>query len=376
MNVPFVELEIKSARLRREVAAAMEGVIDDRQFILGEQVAAFERAFASFNAAEHCIGVASGTDALHLALRALGIGPGDEVITAANTFVATALAIAYTGATPVLVDVDPRYYVIDARLVERAITPRTKAIVPVHLYGQPADMAAILDIAARYELRVVSDACQAHGAKIGGLPIAAFGDAACFSFYPSKNLGGCGDGGAVVTSNARLAERLQMLRNYGQQAKNQYAMLGYNSRLDTLQAAILSAKLPHLENWNESRRRAAARYGALLRNESLILPAERPGVTHVYHLYVVQHPQRDALSAALRQAGIQCGIHYPAPIHELAPFRGARTVPGGAPVSSRLARRILSLPMYPDIPDEAIDRVAQTVASHVPASAEAVALPA
>jgi dTDP-4-amino-4,6-dideoxygalactose transaminase len=363
MTVPFVDLRINCPSLRRKIDDALTAALEDGQFILGQQVASFEQAFAAFTGAAHCIGVGNGTEALHLALRALGVGPGHEVITAANSFVATALAIAYTGAAPVLVDVDPHNYLINVELIERAITPRTKAIVPVHLYGQPADMPAILDVAAKHDLRVVSDACQAHGARIGHEPIASFGDAACFSFYPSKNLGACGDGGAVVTRSDKLAERVRMLRNYGQQAKNDYRMLGYNSRLDTLQAAILNVKLPYLAAWNESRRQAAERYRAVLQDSDLVLPAERPGVTHVYHLFVIQHASRDELLGQLHDAGIQCGIHYPAPIHELPPFRSARTVPTGAPVSAALARRILSLPMYPDIPQEAIERVAQAISS-------------
>ncbi|MEX0612250.1 MAG: DegT/DnrJ/EryC1/StrS family aminotransferase, partial [Pirellulales bacterium] len=295
MTVPFVDLKIQSARLRREISAAIERAVDDSQFILGDEVSSFERAFAEFCGADHCIGVGNGTEALHLTLRALGIGPGDEVITAANTFIATALAIAYTGATPVLVDVNPDDYLLDIDQIERAITSRTKAILPVHLFGQPADMPAILEIAKNRGLLVVSDACQAHGARIGGESVAAFGDAACFSFYPSKNLGACGDGGAVVTRRSELAERIRMLRNYGQRTKNSYSMLGYNSRLDTLQAAILGVKLRYLEQANQQRREAAARYGELLKNSDLVLPCERPGITHVYHLYVVRHPQRDEL---------------------------------------------------------------------------------
>jgi dTDP-4-amino-4,6-dideoxygalactose transaminase len=369
MTIPFVDLRIQSPKLRREISEAIERALDDGHYVLTEEVGSFEQSFAAFNGVQHCVGVGNGTEALHLALRALGIGPGDEVITAANTFVATALAIAHTGASPVLVDVDPDDYLIDVELIERAITPRTKAILPVHLYGQPADMRSILEIARKHGLAVVQDACQAHGASIGGVPAASFGDAACFSFYPSKNLGACGDGGAVVTSNTELANRVRMLRNLGQQAKHDFAMLGFNSRLDSIQAAILSAKLPYLPRWNDARRRAAARYRELLRDADLILPIERPGVTHVFHLYVVQHSCRDELSRQLRQAGIHCGIHYPAPIHELLPFHSARTVPDGAPVSSRLARQILSLPMYPEISDESIVRVSEAVTSCLVAAA-------
>jgi dTDP-4-amino-4,6-dideoxygalactose transaminase len=360
MTVPFVDLQIQSTRLRQEILSSVERTLDEGQFILGDEVASFEQAFAEFNGVDHCIGVGNGTEALHLTLRALGIGPGDEVITAANTFVATALAISYTGATPALVDVD-EYSLIDVDLLERAITRRTKAILPVHLYGQPADMPAILDIARNHELAVVSDACQAHGARLDGEPVASFGDAACFSFYPSKNLGACGDGGAVVTSSGELAERIRMLRNYGQQTKNNYAMLGYNSRLDTLQAAILKIKLDYLDEGNRQRRAAAAMYGQLLQHADITLPAQRPGASHVFHLYVVRHPQRDELLSHLQQSGVQAGIHYPTPIHQIPSFTSAVTVPEGAPVSSRFAKQILSLPMYPGISRNQIERVANEV---------------
>ncbi len=367
MTIPFVDLRSQSDEVRREISAAVERAIDEGQYILGDQVAAFEHSFAGFCGARHGVGLGNGTEALHLTLRALGVGPGDEVITAANTFIATALAIAYTGATPVLVDVNPADYLIDVDLIEQAITPRTKAIVPVHLYGQPADMPSIMDIANRYDLPVVQDACQAHGALIGGQPLGSFGTAACYSFYPSKNLGAFGDGGMVVTNCDTLADRVQMLRNYGQRSKNKYEMLGYNSRLDTLQASILSVKLCYLADGNEQRRAAAARYREVLSERfELVLPTERADVTHVYHLYVVQHSQRDALAAHLQASGVQCGIHYPTPIHLLAPFRASRTLPEGAPVSTRLAGRILSLPMFPGLNSRQIEQVGRAIESRIP----------
>src|SRR3972149_8652382 len=363
MTIPFVDLRVQDADVRREISRAVEQAIDDTQFILGEQVAAFERSFAEYSGADHCIGVANGTEALHLTLRALGVGPGDEVITAANTFVATALAIAYTGATPVLVDADPSDYLIDVELIERAITRQTKAILPVPLYGQPANMPAILEIAEKHSLPVVSDACQAPGSRIGDPPIGACGTAACFSFYPSKNLGAFGDGGGIVTSDATLAERIRMLRNYGQRAKNDITMLGYNSRLDTLQAAILAVKLRYLDEANERRRAAAAKYRELLEDMDLGLPTENDGIMHVYHLFVVQHEQRDELMRHLQNVGVQCGVHYPTPIHAIPPFCRARTVPDGAPGRSQLARRILSLPLYPELSDVQIERIAAAVNS-------------
>jgi len=363
MTIPFVDLRIQDADMRREISQAVECAIDNTQFILGDRVAEFERSFAEFSGADHCIGVANGTESLHLTLRALGVGPGDEVITAANTFVATALAIAYTGATPTLVDADPCDYLIDVELIERAITRHTKAIVPVHLYGQPANMPAILEIAEKHGLPVVSDACQAHGSRIGDTPIGTFGTAACYSFYPSKNLGAFGDGGGIVTSDAKLAERIRMLRNYGQRAKNDITMLGYNSRLDTLQAAILAVKLRSLDEANARRRAAAVRYRQMLSGLDVVLPTENADTMHVYHLYVVQHKYRDQLAAHLQQSGVQCGIHYPTPIHQIPPFRRARTVPDGVPVSSRLARQILSLPMFPELTDDQIERAAGAIVS-------------
>lgn len=359
--IPFVDLATQSAELRDELMAALGGVVDKANYILGGEVAEFEHAFAAYTGAESCVGMANGTETLHMTLEALDIGPGDEVITAANTFVATVLAIAYTGATPVLVDCDPDDYTLDVRYLEAAITPRTKAILPVHLYGQPANMPAIMEIAQRHDLPVVQDACQAHGATVAGKPIGAWGDAACYSFYPSKNLGGLGDGGAVVTNCDQLADRIRRLRNYGQASKNVYTMLGFNCRLDTLQAAVLSVKLRHLDRWNAQRQAAAAKYGELLGDADLVLPVARPDVSHVYHLYVVRHPQRDELAAHLQAAGVQCGIHYPDPIHLTGPFQSLRTVPEGAPVSVALSREILSLPMYPEIRDDQLQQVADAV---------------
>jgi dTDP-4-amino-4,6-dideoxygalactose transaminase len=365
MMIPLVDLKAQAAELGNELLTAVESTVRRADYILGDDVATFEREFAEFCGARHAIGVANGTEAIHLALRALGVGPGDEVITAANSFIASALAISYTGASPVLVDVDPTDYTIDVDSLERAITPCTKAILPVHLYGQPANMPAILEIAANHGLPVVQDACQAHGSLVDDRPVASFGHTACFSFYPSKNLGACGDGGAIVTNDVELSNRLRMLRNYGQRAKNEYAMLGFNCRLDTLQAAVLSVKLRHLSRWNDQRRAVATRYCERLADSGLTLPNERPGTTHVYHLFVVRHVERDALAAHLHDAGVQCGIHYPSPIHRCRPFRGARTVPEGAPVATRLAREILSLPMYPQLNDERIERVVDAVHSHL-----------
>ncbi len=361
--IPMLDLVAQYEQLRGEMLPAIEEVLCGAHFILGEEVDLFEDRFASFCGTDHCVGLSSGTEALHLSLRALGIGPGDEVITVANTFAATAFAIAYTGATPVFVDADPVDYNIDVNLIERAVTPRTKAIIPVHLYGQPADMNAILAIAQKYNLKVVEDACQAHGAMYGNRRVGSLGDAACFSFYPGKNLGAYGDGGSVVTNDPALAEQLRLLRNYGQRVKNEHSMLGFNSRLDTLQAAVLQVKLNYLDEWNEKRRAVAQRYNELLADSEVVVPTEKPGVRHVYHLYVVQHDNRDRLLDHLKQEGIHCGIHYPMPLNLAKPFRSAGTVPEGVPVCTRLAKRILSLPMYPELTEDQIRQVVESIES-------------
>ncbi|HEV3052827.1 MAG TPA: DegT/DnrJ/EryC1/StrS family aminotransferase [Longimicrobium sp.] len=361
MRIPLVELAGQYQMLRDEILPAMDGVMSRAQFILGDDVARFEEEFAAFCGARHCVGVASGLDALQLALRAVGVGPGDEVITAANTFIASALAITHAGATPVLVDVRTDDFNLDPQAVERAITPRTKAILPVHLYGQPARMDEIMAIARRHGLKVVEDACQAHGARYGRDRAGAIGDAGCFSFYPGKNLGGYGDGGAVVTNDPVIAERLRLDRNYGSRVKYVHESDGYNSRLDTIQAAVLRVKLRRLEGWNARRRELAALYRELLADADVLLPAEMRGVEHVWHLFVIRHPERDRLIANLHARGIGAGVHYPIPIHEQAPYAGIRTVPDNAPVSTLLSRQILSLPLYPEMTEAQVAEVADAV---------------
>lgn len=363
MRTPLLDLAVQYKNLRNELMLAVEDVMDRSDFILGKEVGRFEREFARFCEADHGIGVSNGTDALHLALRALDIGPGDEVITAANTFAATACAIRHAGATPVLVDVDPVDYNLDVNLLEDAIGPKTKAIIPVHIYGQPAEMNDVMSIARKHELKVIEDACQAHGARYDGRRVGSIGDAGCFSFYPGKNLGAYGDGGAVVTNDEALAERVRRLRNYGQRSKHDHVELGFNARLDTIQAAVLLVKLNYLEQWNESRRRVARQYAELLEDADVVLPVEKPEVYHVYHLYVVQHENRDELLAKLKEREIFCGIHYPRPLHLLSPFASARTVPEGVPVSAEAAKRIVSLPIFPEITDEQIREVAAAVGS-------------
>jgi dTDP-4-amino-4,6-dideoxygalactose transaminase len=361
MRIPLVELAGQYRMLRDEILPAMDGVMSQAQFILGEDLTRFEEEFAAFCGARYCVGVASGLDALQLALRAVGVGPGDEVITAANTFIASALAVTHTGATPVLADVRADDFNLDPEAVERAITPRTRAILPVHLYGQPARMDEITYIARRHGLKVVEDACQAHGARYGGGRAGALGDAGCFSFYPGKNLGAYGDGGAVVTDDPQVAERLRLDRNYGSRVKYVHDSAGFNSRLDTLQAAVLRIKLRRLDGWNARRRELAALYRELLADADVLLPAEMRGLEHVYHLFVIRHPERDRLIADLHARGIGAGVHYPVPIHEQAPYANVRTVPDGAPVSTMLSREILSLPLYPEMTDEQVAEVAGAV---------------
>jgi dTDP-4-amino-4,6-dideoxygalactose transaminase len=361
--IPLVDLATQSRNIRDEVLRRMSDVIDAGRYILGQEVAEFEEIFAKYCQVPHAIGVANGTDALHLALRALDIGPGDHVITVGNSFAATAFAVAYTGAETVFVDIDPVTYNIDPTLIEQAITPTTKAIIPVHLYGQPAPMREIMEIARRHNLYVVEDCAQSHGAEIDGQRCGSFGDFGCFSFYPGKNLGAFGDGGAVVTKNTGLAERVQLLRNYGQRVKNRHDLLGYNCRLDTLQACVLLTKMQYIEQWTEERRQVADWYAEELADSDVVLPQESAGYRHVYHLYVVRHPERDLLLKHLSDRGIFGGIHYPNPLFRAAPFLGAVTFPFELPICSQFANEILSLPMYPEMTREHVARVAEGIRS-------------
>jgi dTDP-4-amino-4,6-dideoxygalactose transaminase len=359
-RVPFVDLGAQYATLRDDVRGAIDTVLERGDFVLGAAVDAFEEEFAASCGVAHAVGVDSGLSALELALRALGVGPGDEVVTAANSFIASALPISNLGAVPVLVDVDEATANLDVERLEAAVGPRTTAILPVHLYGQPADMDGVLEVARRHDLRVVEDACQAHGARWRGRRAGSLGDAAAFSFYPAKNLGAYGDGGIVTTGDPDLAERIRLLRNYGSREKYRHELLGANHRLDTLQAAVLRVKLRHLDVWNEARRRIAARYDELLAGE-VVTPVRRPEAEHVYHLYVIRHPERDALRAHLEASGIATGIHYPLPIHLQPAYSGLGYARGDFPVTERLAHEILSLPMYPELDDEAVERVAEEV---------------
>ncbi len=357
-KIPFVDLGQQYRALKPEMDAAVTAVMGRGDFILGEDVAAFEREFAEFCQAEHCIGVSDGLDALQLALRVLGIGPGDEVILPTHTFIATALAVWQSGAKPVLVDVDPCHYTMDPEATARAITSRTKALLPVHLYGQPADMDPLLELARKHKLSVVEDAAQAHGAEYKGRRCGTLGDIGCFSFYPGKNLGAYGDAGGITTQREDLASRLRILRNYGQQPKNVHPLKGFNSRLDTMQAAILRVKLRHLESWNESRRKAAARYGELLRNSKIQAPATATYAKHVWHLYVIETDHRPAVQSALDAAGASHGVHYPSPVHLHEAFRDLGYARGSFPVAEALTPRIVSLPIFPEITEDQIQRIA------------------
>ena len=365
MNVPFVDLRAQYQSLAAEVQQAISVVLERGDFVLGREVSLFEEEFAAYCEAEYAVGVDSGTSALELALRAFDIGPGDEVITAANTFIATAFAVSYTGATPVLVDVDPQTYTIDVSLLESAITDRTRAIIPVHLYGHPAEMDPIMEMAGRYRLVVIEDACQAHGAKYKGKRVGSLGHAAAFSFYPAKNLGAYGDGGMVVTNDERVAGSLRVLRNYGQREKYHHMVQGYNHRLDTLQAAVLRVKLKHLDAWNAARRQHAKLYRELLAHSPVVLPVEASCAEAVYHLYVIRVEDRDGLRVYLQDRGVATGIHYPIPIHLQPSYRALGYKKGSFPVTEGCAEQILSLPMYAELTPASIEYVAEAIRTFV-----------
>jgi dTDP-4-amino-4,6-dideoxygalactose transaminase len=363
--IPLVDLRAQHTAVADEVALGWQQVLEKTAFINGPQVAAFESEYAAFIAASHCIGVANGTDAIEVALRALGIGPGDECILPANTFIATAEAVCRTGATPVLVDcADDDTYLIDVDAVEAALTPRTRAIIPVHLYGQAAPVERLLPLAERIEGWIVEDAAQSQGARRHGLRAGALGHAAATSFYPGKNLGAYGDAGAILTSSSELAAAARMIRDHGSVHKYRHEVLGVNSRLDTLQAVVLSAKLRRLDEWNASRRAAAARYDALLSGcDSVVRPRTLPGNEHVWHLYVVRVPSRDVVLKNLQAAGIGAGIHYPIPIHLTPAFARLGFAEGAFPVTERAAPELLSLPLFAEITPEQQETVASALIS-------------
>lgn len=359
-RVPFVDLAAQQTAIAWELSEALDDVASRSDWILGRDLELFEAEFADYCESPYAVGVDSGLSALELAFRALEVGAGDEVITAANTFVATVFAIAHVDATPVLVDADPTTYTLDPDAVRAAITKRTRAIVPVHLYGQPADMDSLGAIARSHGLLLIEDACQAHGARYKGQRVGSIGDAAAFSFYPAKNLGAHGDGGMVVTRHRALRDRLRVLRNYGQERKNHHVEVGFNRRLDTLQAAILRVKLRHLDAWNKARRGVAALYDELLPDQ-VIKPTAAGDVEPVWHLYPIQVEQRDHVAAFLEQKGIGTGVHYPLPVHRQAAFKGLGHEAESHPVAEAASRRLLSLPIYPELTPASVRVVAAAV---------------
>ena len=358
MRVPFLDLKAQLTPIREEIRAAIDAVLDATAFAGGPFVEKFEREFAAYCGAKHCVAVGNGTDAIWLALLALGIGEGDEVITAPSTFVATAEAISFAGAEPVFVDIEPDTCNMDPRKLESAITPRTKAVIPVHLFGQPADMDPILEIARKHNLRVIEDSCQAHGALYKGRKAGTMGIAGCFSFYPGKNLGAYGEAGAVVTDDDDLAKKIRVYRDHGQPQKYHHDVIGWNARMDGIQGAVLSVKLRHLDSWTEARRNNARLYGRLLAwVDGIRLPAEREYAKHVYHIYAIRDPKRDALMAFLNERGVATGIHYPVPVHMTKAYAYLGHKPGSFPVAELAASEFVSLPMYPELTDEQIAHV-------------------
>jgi len=359
--IPLVDLKAQYLNIKEEIDAAAISVLESGNYILGEQVSRFEEEFASYCDARYGIAVNSGTSALHLALIAAGIGPGDEVVTVPFTFVATVAAICYTGARPVFVDIEPLSYTMDANQLENAITQRTKAILPVHLYGQSADMDQIMEIARRHGLSVIEDSAQAHGSEYKGHRVGGIGDLGCFSFYPGKNLGAYGEGGMVVTNDSEYARTIRMLRDWGQEVKYQHVLRGFNYRMDTIQAAILRVKLCHLEAWIEDRRANAVHYQQLLASSGVQFPEEMHYTRHVYHIYAVRTLNRDVVQRDLHAKGIQTGIHYPTPVHLLKAYEDLGYKKGVFPHSERAASEVLSLPMYPELSLENIERVAEVI---------------
>lgn len=365
VKVPYLDLKAQYQGIKPEIDAAIARVLDSCQFVLGSEVAGFEQDFAAYSGTTECIALNSGTSALHLALLAAGVGPGDEVITVPFTFVASVAAVLYSGAKPVLVDIDPRSFTIDPHAIEAAITPRTKAILPVHLYGQAVDMDPILDIARRHQLVVIEDAAQAHGARYKGRPVGSIGDMACFSFYPGKNLGAYGEGGAVTTNNAEYARTVRMLRDWGQDRKYHHLLRGYNYRMEGFQGAILRVKLKHLDKWTEARREVVNQYNKLLADCEVESPREMPWGKHVFHVYTVRAEDRDGLQTALNAEGIQTGIHYPIPAHLQPAYADLGYGPGAFPHSEQAAKQVLSLPLYPELSSQAIAHVARVVREFV-----------
>ncbi|MEP0828423.1 MAG: DegT/DnrJ/EryC1/StrS family aminotransferase [bacterium] len=361
MQIKFLDLKAQYESIRGEIDSAIAETISSSSFILGPRVSAFEKNFAAYCGCTEAVALNSGTSALHLILKALGVGPGDEVITAANTFIATVASIIYTGARPVLVDIDPRTRNIDLDKLPAAVNPRTKVIMPVHLYGRMVDMERLNSLANKNSLWVVEDACQAHGAKFRGKPAGSYGLAAAFSFYPGKNLGACGEGGAVTTSDKELARKIRILRDHGSERKYYHDTIGYNARMEGLQGAILDVKLRHLDRWNQERNRVASRYRVNLSSLPLGLPSESSDYYQVYHQFVIETDRRDDLQKFLADCGVPTMIHYPVPVHKQKAFVETGLKTGSLPVTERLAERILSLPIYPELTDQQVDYISSKI---------------
>jgi len=362
MNVPFLDLKAQYKTIKDEISTAINEVIENTAFAGGPFVAKFENEFAKFCGVQHAIGVGNGTDALWASLVALGIGAGDEVITTPNTFIATAEAISLSGATPVFVDIDEQTHNINPALIEAAITPKTKAIIPVHLFGQPADMDPIMAIAEKHGLKVVEDACQAHGAEYKGRKAGSIGAAGCFSFYPGKNLGAYGEGGGIVTDDEALAAKIRMFRDHGQAKKYYHDMIGWNARLDGIQGAVLDVKLKYLNDWNEARRRHARDYTAGLSSiKDVVVPQEAEYAKHVYHIYALRVQNRDKFMAYLNEKGIACGIHYPIPLHLQNAYAFMQKGPGSFPAAEKCAAEYVSLPMFAELTDEQVAYVIEQI---------------
>ncbi|WP_213806334.1 DegT/DnrJ/EryC1/StrS family aminotransferase [Granulicella sp. dw_53] len=358
MKIPFMDLRSLHEGISEELRDVFDRILDKSTFVLGPEVQTFEQEFAAYVGTRYCVALNTGTAAIHLALAALGIGPGDEVITVAHTFIATAEAITAVGATPVFIDIDPISFTMDPTLLEAAITSRTRAIIPVDLYGQVADMDPILEIADHHGISVVEDACQAHGAEYKGRKAGSFGIAGCFSFYPGKNLGACGEGGAVTTDDAELAQRIRMWRDHGSSKRYEHVFPGLNMRMEGIQGGILSVKLKYLDLWNDQRRSAAAAFDSALAMANIETPTQMNNRHHVYHLYVVQSDNRDALRKHLADADIETGLHYPTPLHLQQAYRFLGYREGDLPMTERIKDRILSLPMHPHLKAESIERIA------------------
>jgi dTDP-4-amino-4,6-dideoxygalactose transaminase len=363
--VPLLDLAAQFANLRDDVLQALSDVAGSATYVLGPKVVDFERAFAGYIGAKHCVAVNSGTSALHLALLGAGVRPGDEVITTPMTFIATCWAISYVGGTPVFVDVDPITYTMNVEQIEQRITPRTRALLPVHLYGQPADLTPLLEIADRHGIPLIEDAAQSHGARYRGRTVGGLGLCGCFSFYPGKNLGAYGEGGAVVTDDDAIAKRLRALRDHAQEQRYHHSEIGFNYRMDAFQGAVLNLKLQYLDEWTRSRRLLASRYVDFLEGLPLSLPVEAPGREHVWHLFVVLHRERDRIRQELQSRGIHTGLHYPVPVHLQPAYKSLGHAPGEFPVAERVASECLTLPLFPEMTVSQQDRVIEAVAEIV-----------